>query len=76
MAMTAVLVYGAGVILTTIPSAAYMIRNNTDRGDDLASAMSAMSLGLVWPLTLLLILIMGTAQGVVWVSRKLAKIKH
>lgn len=76
MAMTEVVVYGTGFVLTTIPSAAYMIRNNSDRGDDFSSAMAAMTLGLMWPLTLLLLLIMVAAQGVVWVSRKLAKIKH
>ena len=76
MAMTEVLVYGSGVILTTIPSAVYMIRSNIHRSDDLASAMQALTLGLIWPITLLLLTLMGLGQGLVWLSRKLARIKH
>lgn len=76
MAMTEVLVYGSGVILTTIPSAVYMIRGNDNRSDDLASAFQALTLGLIWPITFLLLTPMGLGQGLVWLSRKLARIKH
>lgn len=74
--MTEALVYGSGVILTTIPSAVYMVRSNVHRSDDLASAMQALTMGILWPITLLLLIAMGLSQGLVWLSRKLARIKH